>query len=123
MTVACPPAPSYVAATLVLPDRTAVTSPSALTVAMLGSFVAQRTELDTGCPFQSAIDAVKNWVYKPILLNGQPVGIVTTLIRGDVYAWGHIMTGALLGAAPPLIIYAFLMDYYISGLTAGATKG
>jgi multiple sugar transport system permease protein len=26
-------------------------------------------------------------------------------------------------AAPPLVIYAFLMDYYIAGLTAGATKG
>jgi len=52
-----------------------------------------------------------------------PVGIITTLIRGDVFAWGQIMTGALLGAAPPLIIYAFLMDYYIAGLTAGATKG
>jgi multiple sugar transport system permease protein len=52
-----------------------------------------------------------------------PVGIVTTLIKGDVFAWGQIMTGALLGAAPPLIIYAFLMDYYIAGLTAGATKG
>src|SRR5437763_11962634 len=52
-----------------------------------------------------------------------PVGIITTLIKGDVYNWGQIMTGALLGAAPPLIIYAFLMDYYISGLTAGATKG
>jgi multiple sugar transport system permease protein len=52
-----------------------------------------------------------------------PVGIITTLIRGDVYNWGQIMTGALLGAAPPLIIYAFLMDYYIAGLTAGATKG
>jgi len=24
---------------------------------------------------------------------------------------------------PPVIIYAFLMDYYIAGLTAGATKG
>src|SRR6201995_1015809 len=52
-----------------------------------------------------------------------PVGIVTSLIKGDVFAWGQIMTGALLGAAPPLIIYAFLMDYYIAGLTAGATKG
>jgi len=52
-----------------------------------------------------------------------PAGIVTTLIKGDVFNWGQIMTGALLGAAPPLIIYAFLMDYYISGLTAGATKG
>ncbi len=52
-----------------------------------------------------------------------PVGIVTTLIKGDVFNWGQIMTGALLGAAPPLIIYVFLMDYYIAGLTAGATKG
>src|SRR3954467_3565224 len=52
-----------------------------------------------------------------------PVGIITSLIKGDVFAWGQIMTGALLGAAPPLIIYAFLMDYYIAGLTAGATKG
>jgi multiple sugar transport system permease protein len=52
-----------------------------------------------------------------------PVEIVTTLIRGDLYAWRQIMTGALLGAALPLIIYAFLMDYYLAGLTAGATKG
>ena len=52
-----------------------------------------------------------------------PVGIITSLIKGDVFNWGQIMAGALLGAAPPLIIYAFLMDYYIAGLTAGATKG
>jgi multiple sugar transport system permease protein len=52
-----------------------------------------------------------------------PVGIITSLIKGDVFNWGQIMTGALLGAAPPLVIYAFLMDYYIAGLTAGATKG
>ena len=44
-----------------------------------------------------------------------PVGIITSLIKGDVFNWGQIMTGALLGAAPPLIIYAFLMDYYIAG--------
>ncbi len=52
-----------------------------------------------------------------------PVGIITSLVKADVYNWGQIMTGALLGAAPPLIIYAFLMDYYIAGLTSGATKG
>jgi multiple sugar transport system permease protein len=51
------------------------------------------------------------------------VGVITSLIKGDVFNWGQIMTGALLTAAPPVIIYAFLMDYYISGLTAGATKG
>jgi multiple sugar transport system permease protein len=51
------------------------------------------------------------------------VGTVTSLIRADVYQWGMLMAGALLAAAPPLIIYAFLMDYYIAGLTSGATKG
>jgi multiple sugar transport system permease protein len=51
------------------------------------------------------------------------VGIVTELIRGDVFQWGKIMAGSLMAALPPVIIYAFLMDYYISGLTAGATKG
>ncbi len=51
------------------------------------------------------------------------VGTVTSLIRADVYQWGMLMAGALVAAAPPLIIYAFLMDYYIAGLTAGATKG
>ncbi len=51
------------------------------------------------------------------------VGIVTELIRGDVFQWGKIMAGSLIASIPPVIIYAFLMDYYISGLTAGATKG
>jgi multiple sugar transport system permease protein len=51
------------------------------------------------------------------------VGIVSDLIRGDVFEWGKIMAGCVLAAAPPIIIYAFLMDYYIAGLTAGATKG
>jgi multiple sugar transport system permease protein len=50
-------------------------------------------------------------------------GTITTLVKGDVYRWGMIMTAALIAAAPPLVIYAFLMDYYIAGLTAGATKG
>lgn len=51
------------------------------------------------------------------------VGIVSDLIRADVFQWGKIMAGSLMAAAPPVIIYAFLMDYYIAGLTAGATKG
>ena len=51
------------------------------------------------------------------------VGTVTTLIKGDVFHWGGLMAGALLAAAPPVIVYAFLMDYYIAGLTSGATKG
>jgi multiple sugar transport system permease protein len=51
------------------------------------------------------------------------IGVVSQLVRGDTFAWGQIMAGALAAALPPVIIYAFLMDYYIAGLTAGATKG
>ena len=50
-------------------------------------------------------------------------GIVSELVRGDVFEWGKIMAASVMAAAPPVIIYAFLMDYYIAGLTAGATKG
>ena len=31
-----------------------------------------------------------------------PVGIVTNLIKGDVFNWGQIMTGALLGVDMPV---------------------
>jgi len=51
------------------------------------------------------------------------VGTVTTLVKGDVFHWGGLMAGGVLAAAPPLILYVFLMDYYVAGLTAGATKG
>lgn len=49
-------------------------------------------------------------------------GVVTELIRGDVFYWGELMAGAVLGSVPIAVIYAFLLDYYISGLTAGAIK-
>ncbi len=51
------------------------------------------------------------------------VGIISDLIRGDVFLWGKIMAAGVIASAPPIIVYAFLMDYYIAGLTAGATKG
>jgi len=49
-------------------------------------------------------------------------GTVTSLIKGDVYHWGGLMAGAVLACLPPVLLYVFLMDYYISGLTAGSTK-
>lgn len=49
-------------------------------------------------------------------------GTVTSLIKGDVYHWGGLMAGAILACLPPVLLYVFLMDYYISGLTAGSTK-
>ena len=52
-----------------------------------------------------------------------PSAVVGELIRGDVYYWGELMAGALLGSVPIAMIYVFFLDYYVSGLTAGATKG
>lgn len=51
------------------------------------------------------------------------VGIVKELIKGDVFQWGKIMAASVIAALPPLIIYTFLMDLYVEGLTSGATKG
>jgi multiple sugar transport system permease protein len=51
------------------------------------------------------------------------VGVVNALQVGDVYYWGELMAGALIGSIPVVIIYSFLMDYYLAGMTAGAIKG
>ena len=52
-----------------------------------------------------------------------PVGVVSDLIRADIYFWGSLMAAGLLGSVPVAVAYAFLVDNYVSGLTAGATKG
>lgn len=50
------------------------------------------------------------------------VGVVTELIRGDIYFWGSLMAACITGVMPIIVLYAFFMDYYVSGLTAGAIK-
>jgi multiple sugar transport system permease protein len=50
-----------------------------------------------------------------------PVGVVTELVQGDVYQWGPLMAGALLGSLPVAFIYSFFVEYYVSGLT-GSVK-
>ena len=52
-----------------------------------------------------------------------PVGVVNELIRGDVFFWGSLMAGALLGSVPVALIYSFFVEHYVAGLTAGAVKG
>ncbi len=50
-----------------------------------------------------------------------PVGVITELVEGDVYHWGSLMAGALLGSLPVAILYSFFVEHYVSGLT-GAVK-
>jgi len=49
-------------------------------------------------------------------------GVTSDLIRGDVFYWGSLMSGALIGAVPVAVVYAFSLDHFIHGLTAGALK-
>jgi multiple sugar transport system permease protein len=51
------------------------------------------------------------------------VGVTADLIRGDIYYWGSLMAGAVLASVPIVVIYVLFLDYYVTGLTAGAVKG
>ncbi len=51
------------------------------------------------------------------------VGVTADLIRGDIYYWGSLMAGAVVASVPIVVIYVLFLDYYVSGLTAGAVKG
>ena len=50
-----------------------------------------------------------------------PVGLITELVRGDVYHWGPLMTGALLASVPVALVYSFFVEHYVAGMT-GALK-
>lgn len=50
-----------------------------------------------------------------------PVAVLSELVHGDVYHWGALMAGALLGSLPVAILYSFFVDYYVSSMT-GAVK-
>lgn len=50
-----------------------------------------------------------------------PIGVITELVEGDVYHWGALMAGALLGSLPVAVVYSFFVEYYVAGMT-GAVK-
>jgi multiple sugar transport system permease protein len=49
--------------------------------------------------------------------------VPTELSRGDAYFWGELMAASLLGSVPVALLYSFFMEYFVTGLTAGALKG
>jgi multiple sugar transport system permease protein len=49
------------------------------------------------------------------------VGLTTELIRGDVFQWGQLMSGALVGTLPVVVVYFFFVEYYVAGMS-GALK-
>jgi len=51
-----------------------------------------------------------------------PVGVTSELIRGDVFYWGELMAGALLGSIPVAFVYSFFVEHYVASVT-GSVKG
>jgi multiple sugar transport system permease protein len=54
---------------------------------------------------------------KPVTL-----GVVTDLVRGDLFFWGSLMAGALLAGLPVAILFNYFLDDFVEGITAGSTK-
>ncbi len=50
-----------------------------------------------------------------------PVAIVNEFVDGDIYRWGSLMAGALVGSLPLVILYAFFVEHYVAAMT-GAVK-
>ncbi len=50
-----------------------------------------------------------------------PVAIVNEFVDGDIFRWGSLMAGALVGSLPLVILYSFFVEYYVSAMT-GAVK-
>ena len=67
--------------------------------------------------FIYALTFVTRKEVKPVTL-----GVVTDLIRGDIFFWGSLMAGALIAALPVAIIYNFFLDEFIAGITSGVGK-
>lgn len=51
------------------------------------------------------------------------VGLITFARQQFSQNWGTFSAGALLGAIPIVVIYLFVQDFIVSGLTAGSVKG
>jgi multiple sugar transport system permease protein len=56
-------------------------------------------------------------VAKPVTL-----GVVTDLVRGDIFYWGELMAGALIAGLPVAILFNLFLDDFVEGITGGAFK-
>ena len=50
-------------------------------------------------------------------------GVIGAFSSGDQFYWGPLMAAATLSSIPVAILYLLFTDRFVSGITAGATKG
>jgi multiple sugar transport system permease protein len=67
--------------------------------------------------FVYALTFISSSDEKPVTL-----GVVTDLVRGDIFYWGELMAAALIASVPVAIAYNLFLDRFISGITGGALK-
>lgn len=67
--------------------------------------------------FVYALSYVSSSDQKPVTL-----GVVTDLVRGDVFFWGSLMAAALIASVPVALVYSMFLDRFIAGITGGAIK-
>lgn len=67
--------------------------------------------------FVYALTFISTSLSKPVTL-----GVVTDLVRGDIYYWGELMAGALIAGLPVAILYNLFLDEFIAGITSGGIK-
>ena len=71
--------------------------------------------------------ALQEFIYALVFIStkeSKPVtlGVVTDLIRGDVFYWGELMAGGIIAGLPVAILYNFFLDDFIAGIPAGSVK-
>jgi multiple sugar transport system permease protein len=69
--------------------------------------------------FTYALIFISQTAHKTVVV----VGVTADLMRADIYYWGLLMAGAVMASLPIVLVYVWFLDYYVSGLTAGAVKG
>lgn len=67
-------------------------------------------------------------LYPLVLVSGDAnktltLGVMSNLARSDYYFWGPLMAASTIASIPIAILFFVFMDWYVSGLTAGAVKG
>jgi multiple sugar transport system permease protein len=50
-------------------------------------------------------------------------GVIGAFTGGDWFSWGPLMAAATLSSLPVAFLYLLFTDRFVSGITAGATKG
>ena len=71
--------------------------------------------------------SLQAFLYPLVFTSSSPVkpvtlGVVTDLIRGDIFYWGELMAGALLAGLPVAILFNYFLDDFVEGITGGALK-